>query len=537
MASRAASDTAGPRSPDGRVTLERDRRLSESLVWPLQREFYRRRGTSAWTSGELPWYVTSNAFIARAYARMVVGWLRDLVAAGGLDRSQPVYVLELAAGSGHFAFLFLKKLQAILDALPGLAGLDVRYVMTDLPEANVAAWQANDRFRGFVEQGRLDFALFDLERDKELKLLRSGSVLSPGSVGNPIGVLANYAFDSTSQDLFFVKEGSLHEGMVTALSSQDEPDRADPQMLGRLTFQYGQRRAAEPYYGEPALDGLLREYRDHLGDTAVLVPIGAIRCLDNLAALSGGRLLLVSADKGVTGMEEIVALAEPHRARHGDCFSMDVNFHALGRYVEARGGLALFPIQRDRHLKTTAFVLGGPPGAFPESSLAFRESLESFSPFDYYRLSSRVRKGYPEPPLEFILSLLKLADWDYQFVVTYAPVIARQAAQASDGLKWELRRALDAVWENFYPMGVDLAFEIGRILAAMQLPLDALRYYKESLRLVGPHHATFYNMGLCLYFLQQPQEALRFMDRSLALKSDYPRAREWRNRLLAETGG
>jgi tetratricopeptide (TPR) repeat protein len=535
MSSRTPADAA-PRAPEARITLERDRRLSQSLLWPLQREFYRRRGTTAWTSGELPWYVTSNAFIARAYARMVVGWLRDLVAAG-LDRSQPVYVLELAAGSGHFAFLFLKKLQTILAGLPALAGLDVRYVMTDLPEANVAAWQANERFHPFVERGALDFALFDLERDTQLTLLRSGTVLAPGFVANPLGVLANYAFDSTSQDLFFVKGGALLEGVVTTSSSQEEPDHGDPQMLPRLTLQYGQRQAAEPYYGEPALDGLLREYRDHLGDTAVLVPIGAIRCLDNLAALTGGRLLLVSADKGVTGVEEIVALAEPHRARHGDCFSMDVNFHALGRYVEARGGLALFPAQRDRHLKTTAFVLGGPKEGYPESSLAFRDSLESFSPFDYYRLSSRLRKDYPEPPLEFILALLKLADWDYQFVVTYAPVIARQAAQAGEGVKWELRRALDAVWENFYPMGVDLAFEIGRILAAMQLPLDALRYYKESLRLVGPHHATLYNMGLCLYFLQQPQEALRFMDRSLEAKPDYARAREWRNRLLAETAG
>lgn len=95
------------------MTLEQDRRLSESLIWPLQREFYRRRGTEAWTSGELPWYVTSNSFIARAYTRMVAGWLRDLLAAGAIDRSQPVHVIELAAGSGHFAFLFLKKLQAL----------------------------------------------------------------------------------------------------------------------------------------------------------------------------------------------------------------------------------------------------------------------------------------------------------------------------------------------------------------------------------------------------------------------------------------
>lgn len=44
-------------------------------------------------------------------------------------------------------------------------------------------------------------------------------------------------------------------------------------------------------------------------------------------------------------------------------------------------------------------------------------------------------------------------------------------------------------------------------------------------------------MGLCLYYLQQPMEALRFMERCLAVKPDYARAREWRNRLRAETGG
>ena len=529
--------TADPPSsadpPEPRVTLEADRRLSQSLIWPLQREFYRRRGTAAWTSDQIPWYITSNAYIARAYARMVVGWLRDMAGGGAIAPGRPVYVVELAAGSGHFAFLFLKKLWAILDELPALRGLDVRYVMTDLPEANVAAWQANERFAPFVEKGRLDFALFDLERDTELRLLRAGTTLSPAAAGNPMAALANYAFDSTSQDLFFVQDGTLFEGLITTLSSREEKDLTEPGLLARVTTRYGQRPAAERYYGDAALDGLLREYRDGLGDTAVLVPIGALRCLDHLAAMAGGSLLLVSADKGVTGFQEIVRQAEPHRVRHGDCFSMDVNFHAIGRYVQARGGEALLPL-RDRQLKTTAFLLG--KGPFPESRLAYREALESFSPFDYHRVSSAIRKDYAEPSLEFILSLLKLGDWDYQFLVRYAPVIAREAAQATEGLKWELRRALDAVWENYYPMGVDVAFEIGRILAAMNLPLDALRYYKESLRVGGAHHATLYNMGLCLYHLQQPREALRFMEKSLALKPGYPRAREWRNRLRAETG-
>lgn len=526
--------------PEGMFVVEEARRLSESLIWTLQREYYKQRGTTAWTSGDLPWYVTSNAFIARAYARVVLGFLRDWVSAGpggGFDPSRPVHILELAAGTGHFAYLFLKKLLALKQALPALAGLQLRYVLSDLPESNLEAWRAQPHFRPLVEQGLLDFALFDLEKDDRLTLVHSGAVLAPEVPGNPMVVLANYAFDSTTQDLFFVQDGVLREGRVTLCSDRPETRLDDPEILSRIGLRYEQRPAEEAYYGDPVLDGILGGYREKLGNTSLLIPIGALRCLGNLMKLAGGRLLLISADKGVTGVEEIVRRGEPHRVRHGNCFSMDVNFHALGLYAEGHGGMALYPSQRDRHLKVSAFLLGPPPGGCAETRLAYQEALESLTPYDYHRLATAIRKDYAEPPLEFILALLKLGDWDYQFLIHYGRLIARVASSASDSLKWELRRALEAVWENFYPVKVDLPFEIARVLASMQLPLEALKYYKESLRLFGPHHATLFNMGLCLYFLQQPQEALRFMDRALQIKPDYGQAREWRNRLQAELAG
>ena len=48
----------------------------------------------------MPQSITSSPFIARAYARIALGYLRDVAAE--LDRSQPFYILELGAGDGKF---------------------------------------------------------------------------------------------------------------------------------------------------------------------------------------------------------------------------------------------------------------------------------------------------------------------------------------------------------------------------------------------------------------------------------------------------
>ena len=48
---------------------------------------------------------------------MVVGFLRDC-ARGGLDPSEPLYVVELGAGAGRFAHGCVRELGERLDALP-----------------------------------------------------------------------------------------------------------------------------------------------------------------------------------------------------------------------------------------------------------------------------------------------------------------------------------------------------------------------------------------------------------------------------------
>lgn len=529
---------AEPEKPE--FVVESAKRLSDSLIWRMQREGYTRRAQTAWAPDAVPFYITSNAYIAAAYARVVQGYLRDCVSAqapplGPFDREAPVYVLELAAGSGQFAYLFLKKLLPALREVPALAGVRFRYVMSDLVAGNVEAWRTRERLRPFVEEGVLDFARFDIEQDREVKLLASGETLSPKTLKNPLAVIGNYTFDTTAQDAFWMKDGKLHEGLVSLVSNRKEEPPVDPTVVSRATLRFEQRPVSTDYYEDKALNAVLAHYAERLGNTSLLFPIGALKGIRSLMALSRDRLLVLSGDKGYTHEDELVARGDPQLAVHGgDCFSMMVNYHAIGLYFRERGGQPLHAATRDKRLKVSAFLQGGPGAAWPETASAFRQATEGFSPCDYFTLATEVRKQLPAATLEVILALLRLGEWDAHLLYNFSSAIAEQAKSAPDHLRQELVRALERCWEHWYPMSQDVPFEIGRIYGALERPVDALRFYDESLRLYKEHPATLFNAGLCRYRLQQPKEALALMERALRLKPDYAPAREWRLRIQGE---
>src|SRR5437588_11691480 len=93
--------------------LERDVPFSASLLWRRQRELYMQRGLAAWSEDHIPNFITNNPFIAKLYARMVAAFIDDC----GHAPQRPLRVLEIGAGTGKFAYLFLRHLEQFL--VPG----------------------------------------------------------------------------------------------------------------------------------------------------------------------------------------------------------------------------------------------------------------------------------------------------------------------------------------------------------------------------------------------------------------------------------
>jgi hypothetical protein len=541
MSDSPATSADAPSEDPGQL-VEEGKRLSESMLWRLQREYYDRRGPGAWSTGTVPSYVTSNPYIAQTYAHVVMAFLRDAMRprkngeppTAAIDPAHPIYVVELAAGSGRFSWLLLKKLLALKNA-SSLRGLDLRYVMTDFTATNLDAWSRHRLLQPYLASGALELGRFDVERDAEIALPKSGARLSAATVKNPLVVIANYAFDTFTTDLFRVADGRLEElRLALRAPGAEPPDLSEPEVMAKLQLGWaGHLVEPDGYYGDPILDRILAGYRDRLADTTLAINVGAFRGLRHLLDISGRRLLLLSSDKGHTHEDELSYVHHPHIQFHGS-LSMLVNYHALGAYFAALGGVYLPTSQRPLGLKTVACLLGGDADRFADTLLEFRERADIFGPSDFYTLIASSRRDCAAISLEHFLGLLRMSHFDPSVVHEFGKEVLDKVQAAGDALKLELRVALEHVWENFFPMNRDLPFELGRFFLAMRRPLEAVRFNQHSIDLFGEHPVTYSNMGIGHYYAEDPDAAVACFDKALALDPSYALPKAWRTRVLAE---
>ncbi|HUQ01785.1 MAG TPA: SAM-dependent methyltransferase [Kofleriaceae bacterium] len=523
---------------DGDV-LESGRRLSESSTWRLQREFFDRRGAKAWSENRVPSHVTSNAYIAEAYLQIALRFIQDCAASPpgspmALDPKKPIHIVELGAGHGYFGYLFLCKLLEVASRLP-FPMPPVRYVLTDFTESNLEAWRQHPRLKPYFEAGMLDLARFDAERDTELKLERAREVLAPGSAPNPIIVVANYVFDSLSHDVFRIQNGKLEEGLATLrLARPAKPGEKDVLEQVDVQYEYQPIADAAAYYaGEPIANRILAAYGGRLGDTAFTFPLGALRCLEHLGAIAGGRMLVLSADKGHARELDLLALGDPSLAHHNGCISMMVNFHALGEMVTGQGGFMLAQAHRNASLELCALAMcHGHP--LPETRLAFAQAFEKVGPTDVFRLVEHL--NLEKMDLDALLSVLRMASWDPVTFLALAKHLHRVAGEAYVEQASRMREALHKVWTLHFPLkdGKDVSFDLGYVYYAMRRYREAMSYYRHSLELYGPHPVTMFNMGLCEFQQGRLDEALALFDHALDRDPTYAPARDWRLRVLAE---
>jgi SAM-dependent methyltransferase len=453
-----------PREKPKFTTLEKGQRLSNSILWKWQRDFFERQGIDAWRANIVPHHITSSAFIANAYARILLGFLRGCK----LNRRHPLYILELGAGSGRLAWLILKNLGQYADH-PVLKDVALKYVMTDISRLTLDYWQSHPGLRDFMEKGLLDIAHFDPLGDTAIQLLVSGKTIVPDNLANPLIVIANYVFDGIPQDAFHARGGYLFEGLVTTRCPRSAAD-PDGAQLENANIAYHYHPAPAPYYDEPEWNQILREYTERLPDTKFLFPVAALRAIAGLERLSGGRLLLLSADRGYTGEESLhMGKGAPDMSHHGSV-SMMVDYQILGEYFRLRGGEVLHPARRAASLNVSLFLTASLAAAHTETRLAWEDAIDRFGPDDFFTLKEGLDRCYEALSAEQLLSVLRLSCWDYRRFLAMAPRLIELAATFSPAQREELSDAVARVWDAYLPLGEsnDLAVTIGTLLVQMQ---------------------------------------------------------------------
>jgi len=511
--------------------LERDKRFSDSVLWSLQRNYYTQKGPTAWHSGEVPSYATCNTFIAQSYAHVALAYLRDAKAAGQIDPKHPIYFVELAAGVGRFAYQFLNKFHQLLRE-SSIRDLKVVYVMTDFTSTNLKVWSEHPHLMPYVAEGLLDFAKFDVDSDREIKLFK-GELLSPATVKNPMVVLANYAFDTFRHDIFRFADGGINEVTVSTRSPDESPDLNRIDIISKLKVQYGERPVTTDYYPDPALNRVLAFYQQNLAEVSITIPYGGMLGLKSLMDISGKRLLLISSDKGYTSQDELYHPAQLAMQFHTGCFSMMVNYHAIGQYFIEQGGHYQATSRRSLNLRTAACILGGTDTEFADTLSMVRERILNFGPGEFFDLIQQHRQNRQPIPIEHLLGLLRMSNWDPGLVFDFAVHLRQTANTLPEPTQLELRAAMERAWINYFPGPQNLPFEMARILMSMRKPLEAIKYGQISIDWFGDNPASYLNMGICYYYAEQPTEALRCFQKSMEI-SPSGLAREWMLRIRGE---
>ncbi len=483
-----------------------DQRLSQSTLWQIQRRYFLRSGMKAWQDDVVPHAISSSPLMARSYSQIVLGYLRDCVSAAQysdflFDASQPIYIVELGAGSGRLAHHFLHEFHDLLSQSP-LAHLRVTYVMTDFVPEIVAFWQNQAQFRPWIEAGLLDFALYDVAeisqknavelvepvetnglrqaqapllqniegRKRPFTLLHAARTLTPEQVSNPLILIANYFFDSIPQDSFVIEDGQLCQNLLTLYSTQPEPDLADPAIWDRLTLAYEAIPLAEPCYKHDLYNEILDDYEAALPDTTITFPNVGLDCLREWQKWGNGRFLLLTSDRGHTLPETLLDQPDPLPNLHGS-FSLMVNYHAIGQYTQKSGGLCLHTDHYQDNLQVNGYLWGLLPQTAAETRLAYTTAVSQGGPDDFFALTQALEPNLAGLTLPQILSCLRLSAWDADLFHACYPTLLNHTQEASAAWYPDIQDTLSHIQRRYLPLTAadNLATKIDRLLQIMQL--------------------------------------------------------------------
>ncbi|RED63189.1 SAM-dependent methyltransferase [Cohnella lupini] len=475
-------------------------KFGESPLWELQRTYYEEQGIKAWQSGEVPQYITSNPIMAVAYAEIVFGMLQDRARAG--FKAEPVTIVELGAGSGRLAFQIVKELRELME-FSGLSLPPFRYVMTDLAVSNIEYWQRNSSLRPYVEQGVLDFGVFDAVKDSELRLTQSGDIVRTGELGQPVLVIANYVFDSLPQELVYVEDNKLYECLVDLQFPEGTgAGLSVSETLGTVTLDYHYRRATELESESYPYRDVMELYQRQLEDSHVLFPEKGIDCLERLGRLSREGFVLLTADKGDHRLENW-EFAEPPKIIHHGSFSLNANYHAMIVFFERKGAIASFASHHHNNLNVGSILMLPDPASYAHTRMAYRRFVERFGPDDFFNLKQWFDGQLPTMDLRQILSIWRLGGYDAEWFLQAGNRMSELFGNGTEAEMLDIRSGINLVWDTHYAMEdrYELALECGRILYQMEWYADALLFLERYA--VGQTSEInvdiLYTMAICSY--------------------------------------
>ncbi|EKD77770.1 MAG: tetratricopeptide repeat family protein [uncultured bacterium] len=507
-----------------KIILEKNIPFSQSSMWHDQKKYYNQKGIDAWEE-DVPFYITSNPFIAKQYAEVIIRFIQDWSRNNPDTTHKLFYILELGSGTGQFSFYLLKNIVALQEAL-NLTSISIRYVMSDITVQSFAFWEKQVQLQPYLTSGMLDFALYDLYHGGEFILHRAQKTISEKEIHHPLIIIANYIFDSIATDVFTVVDGKLFESRVTIQTEDGNVIAGVPKEWEKIEIVHTPHEINNTYYND-ALDPILFQYQRELIDTHFQFPVASLKALQQLQKLSHHQFLLLTSDKGYSCLDELDNCDYPELDFHGS-FSVMVNFHAIGEFLKQSGGHYQLQSFRD-NIVTGVFSSGFSLNSLSETALSIQKMIRGFSPTDYFLVYEYFIEHYKSCTLELMAAYLNLSAWDPYVFDHISDRFCELAEEGDPEVISFLSDHMMEIANNFYfsPGVNDIFFDIALFFQNTGRFLRAMEYYHLSQHYFGQDDVVLFNIAMCLYNVDRQTEALEYLRSAQALNPSAIDVQEW----------
>lgn len=495
--------------------------LSNSILWQRMHEYYAQLGTEVWEEEVVPQQITNNTYLANIYAKLIIAQIQDyIVAHGKPDEGSPFYIFEIGAGHGRLSFYLLENLRQAFEVFKWPKKW-LKFIMTDISLKSLETWKTHHALKPFIDEGWLDLAVYNANRDLEIKLVISGQKIKQKAINKPLFVICNYIFDTLIQDAFQVINHRLHEIELVIKNEKKIEKGALKNYFKNAKYEFVKHPINTNYYREtPVLNKILQTYETECENAAFLMPIGAFQCIENLKKFTKGPVMFLVSDKGVTDRDLFEEDEDPDISFHGSV-SMMVNFDALRRYTELCGGKSLLMGDRGSDFQVANFIFHT-DYEIPNTTYAFTNSLSCFNPqdlFDICYIDDDPIKNFKS--LESIVNILNLAEWDPSIFYDYHEQIIEKLEKddITVGVQHSIVNGLERAWRYFFKLekSQDLPFAIGSTFYNMDFNEKAIEFYHYSLEFFGKDKDTYFNLALAYQALGDYTKAQEMIDESLKM--------------------
>lgn len=399
--------------------IEENKRLSESILWQLQADYYKKMGVDCWLDGHIPHLISTNPYIAQYYANLITMYVEDLVDNQQHSPTEPFTVFELGSGAGAFTFYCIKS---ILDILHTKLKRDtpLRYIALDLSTTTIETYHQYAQLNQYIEQGILDCAACNLYQQDTFQLYHSKETIMLRDFNHTGIFIANYFFDNLPIEKIRIQNGKIQIGHITIkekitnkkskskqgnLEINSHKSNLTPK-ISNLEFKFNyQNLDSEDLTLIPKDLEILEQYKSITSPAYLEYPIGATRIMDVIFSNKKNNRMLISSDKvnnqknNLRDRQHSLSLVT-----HDNCFSTSVNCYALTQYFNQHHGTSK-TLEPNNGFSTMVFL--------SEKKMAQLTRLNYFNEVNFQPSPLTVfSQTYEYKLISHLLSELKLSNHD-----------------------------------------------------------------------------------------------------------------------------